>query len=86
MYINAIIVVRVFMRGWIMIANPPIDCLIRMFNHYHAHAKQCLDLDKGGISEAGIPYEGLSLEHCYFLYDYNMQMAGIYEQAILAQL
>ena len=56
-----------------MIANPPLDKLIYMFNHYTAMAEHCWKI-YNDICEA------------YFMYDYYMEMAEMYEAAILSQL
>ena len=56
-----------------MISNQPIESLIWMFNHYKRQAEMCLD-----------NYE--DIVQGYFMYDFNMEMAGIYEEAILARL
>lgn len=56
-----------------MVENPDINSLIRMFRHYEKHAKQCFNIYKD-LSEA------------YFMYDYYMEMAGVYERAILSHI
>lgn len=56
-----------------MIANPPIESLIYFFNHYKKQAERCFEIYHD-ICEA------------YFMFDYYMEMATIYEQAILINL
>lgn len=56
-----------------MIANPPIDSLIYMFNHYRKQAKWCFEIYPDMVD-------------AYFMHDYYMEMAAIYEQAILVRL
>lgn len=53
-----------------MMPHPPIDKLIYMFRYYENQAKRCFDLYTDIVD-------------AYFMYDYNMEMAGIYEQKIL---
>jgi hypothetical protein len=56
-----------------MVENPDINSLILMFRYYENHAKQCFDIYK-------------DLAKAYFMYDYYMEMAGVYEQAILSHI
>ena len=56
-----------------MIPNPPIDKLIYMFNHYTAMAERCWVVYK-------------KLDEVVYMWAYYMDMAMIYEAAILAQL
>jgi hypothetical protein len=69
-----------------MVKEPNIESLIKLFRYYQNQAKKCFDLDKDGVSDAGFHYNALSIEKIYSLYDYNMEMALIYEYAILAHI
>lgn len=56
-----------------MVENPNIESLIYLFRHYENQANKCFEIyDK--------------LEQAYFMYDYYMEMASIYEIAILAHI
>lgn len=52
-----------------MVANPDISSVIWMFRHYNALAKRCFDVYKDPVE-------------AYFMYDYYMEMAGIYENVL----
>lgn len=56
-----------------MIANPPIDSLIKMFNHYKKQADGCWELYP-------------DLVDAYLCYDHYMEQVNTYEQEILKQL
>lgn len=52
-----------------MIANPDINAVIWMFRHYEALAKKCFDIYKDPVE-------------AYFMYDYYMEMATMYENVL----
>lgn len=56
-----------------MIANPDINSLIFMYNHYRLQADRCFDIYS-------------DIVQAYFMYDYYIEMADIYERGILASL
>jgi len=53
--------------------EPSIQSLIYMFNYYKSQAKKCFDVYKDILD-------------AYYMFDYYMEMADIYERAILSQL
>lgn len=56
-----------------MVRNPDINNLIYLFRHYQAQAKRCFDVYK-------------KIDQAYYMYDFYMEMAGVYESAILSHI
>lgn len=56
-----------------MVQNPDINNIIWMYRHYKAQAKRCFDIYK-------------NIEEAYYMYDFYMEFADVYERAILSHI